>query len=300
MGGVNAIELLGLTKKFGSLTAVEDLNLSVKPGEVMGFLGPNGAGKTTAMRILIGLLAPTSGTAKILGYDVRDRSKEMLARVGYLPGVLELYEHLTGKEFLHFVSRIRGKNCDKQIKSLSNRLDIDLKVHIHDLSRGNRQKIGVVAAFMHNPEVLILDEPTSGLDPLVQREFEGILDEATAQGAAVLLSSHFLSEVELLSNRIAIIHKGKLLLVDEMDNLRNKALRRVEFSFDKQIDSSAFKALPSVTKVVEIDHRVLLEVMGSETELLRLAANLGASSVRTEETNLDEIFVGLIDNGGAK
>lgn len=296
----DSIVLSGLTKRFGKLTAVDSLSFSVKPGEVLGFLGPNGAGKTTAMRMLVGLLTPTEGSATVLGFDVRKRDKQMLADIGYLPGAFELYENLTGIEFLHFLAKMRKKDCSENISKLAAKLNVDLHRHIHDLSKGNRQKLGVISAFMHEPKVLILDEPTSGLDPIVQREFEGILREATGRGAAVLLSSHVLSEVEHLSNRIAIINHGKLVVLDDISTLKTKALRRVEFSFENDFDENAFRNLTGVSKVTKTGKRVLCEVTGSETELLKLAANLGASSVRTEEINLEEIFVGLIDDGDCK
>lgn len=297
---VEAILVENLSKTFGKLKAVDDLSLAVAPGEVLGFLGPNGAGKTTAMRMLTGLIAPTSGSATILGFDVRKREPQMLARIGYLPGSLALYENLTAREFLGFVAKIRKKNCDSQISALAERLKLDIDRHIHDLSKGNRQKVGVVAAFMHEPDILILDEPTSGLDPLMQREFEGMLAEAKSRGAATLLSSHVMSEVENLSNRVAILNQGKLLMIDEVHALKLKALHRIEFTFSAPVEVSEFANVAGVRNAQAVGNRILLEVTGVVTEALQKAASLNAIAVRSEEPSLDEIFLGLISNGGAK
>lgn len=294
----SAIELQGLTKQFGSLTAVDNLSLTVRAGEVLGFLGPNGAGKTTTMRMLTGLISPMSGSASILGFDIRNREPEMLGRIGYLPGTLALYENLSSRDFFDFIARIRKRDCSTQINKLAERLRLDLEPHIHDLSKGNRQKVGVIAAFMHEPDVLILDEPTSGLDPLMQREFEAMLDEAKQRGAAVLLSSHVMSEVENLSDRVAIIDNGRLLLLDTVSALKLKALHRAEFTFAEPVDVAAFAHLEGVRAVKAINNRILIEVAGTETAMLRKAADLGALSVRTEEPNLDEIFLSLLANGG--
>lgn len=295
-----SVHLENLTKVFGKLTAVDNLSLTVAPGEVLGFLGPNGAGKTTVMRMLIGLLKPTTGSAAILGFDVHNRDPAMLARIGYLPGTLRLYENLTGREFLNFAARMRKRNCDLQISDLADRLQLDLRRHIHDLSKGNLQKVGVIAAFMHNPDVLILDEPTSGLDPLMQREFEGMLDEAKKRGAATLLSSHVMSEAETLATRIAIINQGKLLMLDDISKLKLKTLKRVEFTFTSEVDAAQFMGLGGVRSAEVIDKRLRCEVIGAETELLKRAASLGAIAVRSEEPGLDEIFLSLIENGGAR
>jgi ABC-2 type transport system ATP-binding protein len=295
-----SVQLENLTKVFGKLTAVDNLTLNVAPGEVLGFLGPNGAGKTTVMRMLIGLLKPTSGEASILGFDVQKRDPKMLARIGYLPGTLRLYENLTSQEFLQFMAKMRKRNCDAQVANLAERLQLDLRRHIHDLSKGNLQKVGVIAAFMHEPDVLILDEPTSGLDPLMQREFEGMLDEAKARGAATLLSSHVMSEAETLGTRIAIINRGKLLMLDDMAELKLKTLKRLEFTFGSEVGPEQFRPLDGVRTAEGSGNRIRLEVIGAETELLRKAAELGAISVRSEEPGLDEIFLNLIANGDSK
>lgn len=294
------IQLNELTKSFGNLTAVDHLTFSIEQGEALGFLGPNGAGKTSTMRILAGLSTPTNGSATVLGFDVRDRSIDMLARIGYIPGSLELYDNQTGTQLLNFFSRVRKQDYSASINELAERLNVDVNRKIKDLSKGNRQKVGVIAAFMHNPDVLILDEPTSGLDPLVKREFESMLAEAKERGAAILLSSHILSEVEHLSNRVAIIDRGKLLLLDYMSELRKRALHRIEFTFNAPQSTAEFLGLPEVRTAEAIGNRILCEIAGEETQVLKLAVSLGAQSVRTDEPNLDEIFLDLIEKGATQ
>jgi ABC-2 type transport system ATP-binding protein len=276
---VSALELQDLTKYYGSDLGIDGVSFEVTRGETFGFLGPNGAGKTTTMRLLLGLIKPTSGTASILGKDI-SQGPPVRESVGYLPGSLELYENLTGHEFLTFFARMRKRDCKKQIDALSKRFDLDLTRHIHDLSKGNRQKLGVVQAFMHEPDLLLLDEPTSGLDPLVQREFADLVRETTARGGTLLLSSHVMSEVELLTDRVAIINVGKLVLVERIVDLKARAIRSVE--------------LDSVKEVTTHRNRIICKVSGSENELLRLAVENNVQMVMTHEPDLNEIFLGLI------
>ena len=295
--GSSAISLTGLTKYYGRQLGVADLTFTVEPGEVFGFLGPNGAGKTTAMRMLVGLLRITRGSATILGQDVGTAPPAMRSRIGYLPGALALYRNLTGWEYLSFMARMRGQDLAPRIRGLSERLNLDLDRHIHDLSKGNQQKIGVVQAFMHAPEVLILDEPTGGLDPIVQREFEALVEETTAHGAAVLLSSHVLSEVEHLAERVAILNDGHLLVVEHIEHLKQRAVHTVELTFPQPIDTAAFADLASVDFVTAHGAVVSCHVVGAETELLRTAVSLGVETVRTQEPSLDDIFLSLVTGG---
>jgi ABC-2 type transport system ATP-binding protein len=290
---VSALELQDLTKYYGSDLGIDGVSFEVTRGETFGFLGPNGAGKTTTMRLLLGLIKPTSGTASILGKDI-SQGPPVRASVGYLPGSLELYENLTGHEFLMFFARMRKRDCKKQIDALSKRFDLDLTRHIHDLSKGNRQKLGVVQAFMHEPDLLLLDEPTSGLDPLVQREFADLVRETTARGGTLLLSSHVMSEVELLTDRVAIINVGKLVLVERIVDLKARAIRSVELDFPAPVDAAKFEQLDSVKEVTTHRNRIVCKVSGSENELLRLAVENNVQMVMTHEPDLNEIFLGLI------
>lgn len=294
MNGEVVVSIKHLTKWYGKTRGIDDVTFDIHRGEVFGFLGPNGAGKTTTIRTLLGLINRTSGEATILGQDAFENNLELRKRIGYLPGVASTYTNYTGRKYLTMMARLRGLDCSAKIEELAKRLDLNLSMHIHDLSKGNKQKVSVIQAFMHEPELLFLDEPTSGLDPLVQREFEKLLDETKSRGATVVLSSHVLSEVEHLANRVAIINEGRIVLVDEIASLKAKALRKIEFTFDHQVSEGDFFHLDQV-KVLALDHnRVTLEVKGSEKALIAKAAELGATDVRTHESSLDEIFVDLV------
>lgn len=289
-----AIELRNLTKSYGKSRGIEDISLTVEQGEVLGFLGPNGAGKTTCIRTLMGLIKATSGEARILGENALMAPASLRSRIGYLPGVFAVYENYTALELLRFIAKMRGRNCDLAINEYANRLSLDLHRHIHDLSKGNRQKVGVIQAFMHNPDVLFLDEPTSGLDPLVQREFESILDEAKARGAAVVLSSHVMSEVEHLADRVAIINQGKLVVLEQISTLKLRARQQVVLYFDHPVEESTFSSLHGVSEVHVRGNELSCTVVGEEGELLQVAVANGVKSIRSHEPTLDEIFMSFI------
>jgi ABC-2 type transport system ATP-binding protein len=283
-----------LTKNYGSTRGITEVTFDVNAGEVMGFLGPNGAGKTTAIRTLLGLIKATSGNATILGKNALVPNVELRRKIGYLPGIAATYDRFTALRYLDFLAQMRGLELEGEIRTLARRLDLDLNQHIHDLSKGNRQKVSVIQAFMHSPDVLFLDEPTSGLDPLVQREFEKILDEARNRGAAIILSSHVLSEVEHLANRIAIIDQGEIVIVDEISTLKSKARRRIDLFFDKEISKDDFSKVPNIKEIEVEDGSLHCVVTGSEHELLKRAVELGVNEVRTQESSLEEIFLDLV------
>lgn len=296
-GNGPAIELAGLTKFYGRRLGVADVTFDVGPGEVFGFLGPNGAGKTTTIRMLMGLLRITRGRASVLGQDVSSAPPSLRARIGYLPGALALYRNLTARQYLDYTARMRRLDLGTAITRLADRLNLDLDRHLHDLSRGNQQKVGVIQAFMHDPEVLILDEPTSGLDPLVQREFEAMVDEAVARGAAVLLSSHILAEVEQRADRVAIVDDGRLLVVEHIEILKRKAVRTIDLHFPAEVSADAFRALASVSAVEGSGRRITCSVIGGENELLRTAVDLGVETIRTQEPSLEDVFMALVSGG---
>ena len=289
-----AISLEKLTKNYGSTRGITEVTFDVNAGEVMGFLGPNGAGKTTAIRTLLGLIKATSGNATILGKNALVPNVELRRKIGYLPGIAATYDRYSALKYLDFLAHMRGLELESEIRSLARRLELDINEHIHDLSKGNRQKVSVIQAFMHSPEVLFLDEPTSGLDPLVQREFEKILDEARDRGAAIILSSHVLSEVEHLADRIAIINQGAIVIVDEISTLKSKARRRIDLFFDKKISKNDFSKVPNIKEIEVEDSSLHCVVTGSEHELLKRAVELGVSEVRTQESSLEEIFLDLV------
>ena len=243
------IDTSGLTKDYGSGRGLFALDLEVRQGEVFGFLGPNGAGKSTTMRLLLDLIRPTSGTARVLGLDTVKESLEIRRRVGFLPGDLALYPKLTGRAMLDYLAQLRG-GVDLRVRdALVERFGADIDRPVRQLSTGNRQKLGLVQAFMHQPELLILDEPIAGLDPLVQQSFHALLGEVSAQGRTVFLSSHTLSEVERVTQRLAILRQGRLVVVDSLENLRKVAVQRLEIEFAEPVDAGEFRALPGVTEV---------------------------------------------------
>ena len=292
-----AISLQGLTKYYGHDLGVADLTFDVFPGEVIGFLGPNGAGKTTTMRCLVGLLNITSGRAQILGQEVGVSSIRLRAEIGYLPGSPALYTNLTGREHLKFLAKMRGIDCDEQIESISKRFELDLSRRIHELSKGNQQKVAVIQAFMHGPKVLILDEPTSGLDPIVQREFSAIVGEFQKRGGAVLLSSHVLSEVEHLADRVVIVNAGKQVLVEDISRLKERAVRTIDLYFATPPSEAIFSSVPGVKDLRVYGNRVTCIVVGAENALLSVAVDAGLESVQTHESSLDDIFFSLVSGG---
>ena len=215
----------GLSKYYGKALGVLDLDLDVPQGQVFGYLGPNGAGKTTTIRMLLDLIRPTSGTVRVLGLDVRRHSQAVRRRVGYLPGDLVLYQNLTGRELLDYAASLRGGVDWRVVERLADRLECDLARRIGDLSQGNRQKVGIIHAFMHGPELLVLDEPTMGLDPLMQQVFNQLVREARDEGRTVFLSSHILPEVEQLCDWVGIIRGGRLITVEQVEAMKERAIR---------------------------------------------------------------------------
>jgi ABC-2 type transport system ATP-binding protein len=269
----------------------------VSEGEVFGFLGPNGSGKSTALRTLVGLITPTSGSATVLGEPIGPNMGSTLARVGYLPGALALYPSMTGRGFLQYLAEVRRTDCTHSMNELAERLSVDLDRMIGELSKGNRQKIGVIQAFMHRPSVLLLDEPTSGLDPLIQREFETMLDDVKSRGGTVMLSSHVLSEVEHLADRIAIINEGRLVVVDQISVLKKRAIRTVDLHFSAPVPVERFRAASGVIDAVAHGSVVSCTVRGSEHDLLAVAVAAGVVNVVSNEPTLDEIFLRYVGEG---
>jgi beta-exotoxin I transport system ATP-binding protein len=296
------IEVRSLTKRYGASRGVENLTFEVRAGEAFGFLGPNGAGKTTTIRTLLDFIRPTSGSVRLFGMDPRRQGVQVHRRIGYLPGELALYERLTGESFLRAFAEIRsGDRADPhswaQIAQLADRLGLDLSRPIRELSHGNKQKIGLVQAFMHRPELLILDEPTQGLDPLVQQVFYAMVQEEQQQrGAAVFLSSHVMPEVERICDRVGIIRDGYLATVADIGELKAKALRRIEFHFDAPVAPSAFEHLPGVKGVSAHGETLLLSVEGHVDAVIKEAAKHPLVSLETREPNLEEAFLAFYES----
>ncbi len=291
MSKTDAIRTVGLTKKFGSLVAVDDLDLQVHAGEIFGFLGPNGAGKSTTIRMLLNQLRATSGSATVLGHDIREESLEIRRRIGYVPGDLALYPKLTGRQTIDYFAGIRGGVDMAFVGDLAERLDADLSRKVGEYSTGNRQKIGLIQAFMHQPELLILDEPNAGLDPLVQRTFQTMLREVREEGRTVFLSSHTLSEVERVADRVGIIRHGKLVVVERIDELKRKAIRRLEFEFATPVPPDVFSHVDLVHDVEVDGAHARITYEGSVNPVLKAAMAYDVVNLRSRDADLEEIFL---------
>jgi ABC-2 type transport system ATP-binding protein len=282
----------GLTKHFGDVHALEGLDLSLPAGEIFGFLGPNGAGKTTTIRTLLDEIRPTAGSAAILGKDTHRFSVELRRHIGYLPSDLALYQNLTGKDILTFFANLRGGVDWTYVDKLAAWLNADLSRKTGDLSSGNRQKVGLIQAFMNRPALLILDEPSTGLDPLVQREFHAMMREAAADGCTVFLSSHTLSEVQRVAHRVGIIRQGRLAALESIADLRAKAIRRIELDLNAPADAAVFQALPGARDVTIEENRVFLAYDGRMEDLLHAVMDrYELLDIRTQEADLEEIFL---------
>jgi ABC-2 type transport system ATP-binding protein len=285
------VVLNGLTKHFGGQRGVSNVCLDVEPGQVFGFLGPNGAGKSTTIRLMLGLYRPTSGNCRVLGLDpVRD-GVELLGRIGYLPGELSLFPRLTGREILDRFAHVRRLD-DRRLRSeLVDRFHVELDRPVRLLSKGNRQKIGLVLAFMHRPELLVLDEPTSGLDPLLQDEFASLLGETVADGRTVFLSSHDLDEVQRVVEQLAIIKDGQVVVSDTVEGLRHTVPRTIELEFAEAVDPAPFAAQPGVDVRSHSGCRVVLTVTGPLGPVLAQVATMQPIDIVSRPADLDELFL---------
>jgi ABC-2 type transport system ATP-binding protein len=286
-----AVVAQSLTKFYGSSRGVEDLSFEARRGEVFGFLGPNGAGKTTTIRLMLDFLRPTGGSVRVLGLDPRRDARAVHARTGYLPGELALYERMTGEAFLRMVERLRDGAPARRTDELARRFDLDLSRRIRDLSHGNRQKVGLVLAFAHDPELLVLDEPTQGLDPLMQQTFYALVEEARARGATVFLSSHVMPEVERTCDRVAIVREGRVVTVEDIGSLKAKSLRSIEFHFRTPVDGTAFRGLPGVRDVVAHGEVVRVSVEGPVDAILKAAARHDVVDLVSQEPTLEDVFL---------
>ncbi|MFO7546235.1 MAG: ABC transporter ATP-binding protein [Trueperaceae bacterium] len=291
------IRTTGLVKDYGRLRALAGVDLEVRRGEVFGFLGPNGAGKSTLIRVLLGLLAPTAGKAHVLGREPSAGGAELRARIGYLPGELHMRGNTTAGNLLEYLADLRGTNGRARIDVLAERLDLDLGRPIRGLSKGNKQKVGLVQAFMHRPELLVLDEPTSGLDPLLQREFLALVNEARDDGATVFMSSHVLSEVERAADRVGVIRAGRLLDVSDVRTLRHRAGQRVELRFAQAPDHAVFEGVPGLSSVVWDDASLRCVLQGEPDALLKVAARYRVVSWSARERELEELFMDYYRHG---
>lgn len=286
-----AISTEGLTKHYGDIVAVSDLDLEVERGEIFGFLGPNGAGKSTTIRTLLDQIRPTSGRARLLGMDSHADSLRIRSAIGYVPGDLALYPRLTGADTLEYFARLRGGVDPSYVHELAERLRLDLTRRIRDSSTGNRQKIGLIQAFMHRPELLILDEPNAGLDPLIQQEFHSMLREVRDDGRTVFLSSHTLSEVERVAGRVGIIREGGLAAVERISDLKAKAIRRLDMEFARPVPQGLFDGVGAVREATIEDHHASVTFDGPINGVLQAAMAHELVDLHTRDADLEELFL---------
>lgn len=287
---MTAIQIQGLVKHYGKFEALKGIDLDVHTGEVFGFLGPNGAGKSTTIRILLDEIRATTGTATLLGLDSRKDAVEVHRRIGYLPSDLALYPKMTGRDVLRFFAKLRGGVDWSFVDALAKRLDANLDKRTGELSTGNRQKVGLIAAFMHQPELLIMDEPNAGLDPLVQHEFHQLVRETVDDGRTVFLSSHTLSEVQRVADRVGIIRHGEMVAVEQVDNLRS--VRRIGLLLDRDAVEADFSGFEGARDVQVDERRVHLSFDGEVGDLLRFVGErYQIIDMSASEADLEEIFL---------
>ena len=285
------IQTQKLTKSYGSHRGIIDIDLEIAQGEVFGFLGPNGAGKTTTIRVLLDLIRPSSGRATVFGIESTADPVAIHRRIGYVPGEFTLYDRLTGAQTLEYFGNLRGGVDRAYQAALIERFDLDPSRRFKEYSKGNKQKVGLVIALQHRPELLILDEPTSGLDPLVQQSFYTLVREAKDEGRTVFLSSHILSEVERTCDRVAIIREGRLVKVGATDALRDLAHHEVELRFGDGVPAEAFASLPGVSDLKVEDHVLRMRVSGPITPVVQAAARYELLDFVSREPTLEETFL---------
>lgn len=288
-----ALSIRGLTKSYGKVEALKGIDLEVKYGEIFGFLGPNGAGKTTTIRCMLDSIRPDGGEMRLLGFDPQSDPIEVQKRTGYLPGEMQFYENLTAERQLRFFNDMRGNSVDWQyIRQLARQLNLDLTQPIKNLSKGNKQKVGVIQALMHRPKLLLLDEPTSGLDPLMQQEVLNLIRETNRQGATVFFSSHIMSEVEQVANRVAIIRSGQIAEVADTSALMHRSLNRLTVRFKRPVEIDCFSQLPGVELLSQANNTVAqFQVAGDMEAFVQFLGQTPVLDLETEHPSLEEIFL---------
>jgi ABC-2 type transport system ATP-binding protein len=288
-----AIRTSKLSKDYGLGHGLFDLDLEVTPQEIFGYLGPNGAGKSTTIRCLMGMIRPTAGSAHIFGLDCLRDSVAVKSRVGYMPGEMPQFGGMRGKDVVAYLGGLRGGADPKTVRGIAERFDLDLGRRYREYSSGNKKKLGIVLAFMHKPALLILDEPTGGLDPLNQQEFYRLVLETRAAGATIFLSSHILSEVEHVCDRVGIIRSGRLVKVAELDEIHRIRVHRLELEFapESEVPEAAIRAADGVDEVVITDHRVTCTVKGTFDPLLKALSGATVTNLVSHEPSLEEVFL---------
>ena len=290
---VAAIQTSKLSKDYGLGHGLFDLDLTVTPQEVFGFLGPNGAGKSTTIRCLMGMIRPTNGSAHIFGLDCLRDSVEVKRKVGYMPGDMPQFGSLRGREVVAYLGGLRGNIDTALIRKIAERFDLDLGRRFREYSSGNKKKLGIVLAFMHKPDLLILDEPTGGLDPLNQQEFYRLVNETRDAGATIFLSSHILSEVEHVCDRVGIVRSGRLVKVADLDEIHSIRVHRLEIEFapGTEVPQEAIRSVSGVEDLVVEDNKVTCAVKGTFDPLLKALSGTTVINLVSHEPSLEEVFL---------
>lgn len=293
LGTEPAVQILGLTKSYGNIRALQGIDLEVNYGEIFGFLGPNGAGKTTTIRCMLDMLRPDGGQILLMGIDPQKNPVLVQENAGYLPGEMQFFENMTVEQQLHFFSDMRGKRVEwAEVKKMTEYLDLGLKIQIKNLSKGNKQKLGIIQAIMHQPKLLLLDEPTSGLDPLMQKKVLDLLRKANSDGATVFFSSHIMSEVEEVADRVAIVRSGKIVEIAETEILTQRSINRMTIRFKRSVESNFLNNLQGVEILSQISPTIIkLKVIGDMEMLIQKLATLPILDLETERLSLEEAFL---------
>ncbi|OLS41286.1 ABC transporter ATP-binding protein [Bacillus sp. MRMR6] len=287
---MNVIEIKNLTKTYGKARGISDISFNVEEGEIFGFIGPNGAGKSTTIRTLLSLIYPTSGSATIFGKDTVKFAPEIKKEIGYLPSEVFYYDNMKVKDLLNYSASFYKKDCSKRILELANVMDLDLNKKIDDLSLGNKKKVGIVQGLLHSPKLIILDEPTSGLDPLMQQKFFELLEKENKNGATILFSSHILSEVQRLCNRVAIIKEGKIVTVEKISTLKENTYKKFKIETSSPLDFDYF-TISGVNKLERKDNITSFLFKGNVNTVMKKIADIEITNLWIEEPDLEEIFM---------
>ncbi|WP_066310379.1 ABC transporter ATP-binding protein [Bacillus sp. FJAT-29814] len=287
---MNVIEIKNLTKTYGKSRGISDISFNVEEGEIFGFIGPNGAGKSTTIRTLLSLIYPTSGSATIFGKDCIQFAPEIKKEIGYLPSEVFYYDNMKVKDLLKYSASFYKKDCSKRIKELAEIMDLDLNKKIDDLSLGNKKKVGIVQGLLHEPKLIILDEPTSGLDPLMQQKFFELLEEENKKGATILFSSHILSEVQRLCNRVAIIKEGKIVTVEKISTLKENNYKKFKVETKAPLAKDYFN-LNGVNNLAMKDNTTSFLFKGDINTIMKKVAAIDITNLWIEEPDLEEIFM---------
>ena len=291
MDSSSVIETSKLTKYYGKQVGVMDLDLAVNEGEVFGYLGPNGAGKSTTIKLLLNFINPTSGSMAVFGKDPQKQSTGILGDIGYIPGEIHMYDTLSGGDHLKFQASLQGGVDWKYVKKLASRLQVDLNKPIKSLSHGNKQKIAIIAAFMHEPKLLILDEPTTGLDPLIQREFYDLVSEVNRAGSTFFISSHVLPEIERMCHRVGILKEGRLIVTEEIETLKKRAVRSLEIQFAQEVKAADLQGIKGIRELQIADNIAHCKVEGSLDLLIKQISKYEVLNLITQEADLEQVFL---------